>query len=246
MSNLKNTPLDTCKDELLSGGSKLKEWRSVQIFRRVLIVCSLVGTAAASPLTINLQFGQLPSAVGWQYGGTIPETTAIHVVPAGLEMNSMGGPFGQGAAYSMLGVVGTDPITFNFRMKVVASEGSFGWGPEVDTGTTAYTIQFSTTTITAYTFGSIPFDTTAFHDYRWVVQPGVGYSLYIDGSSSAALTGGVLSDTVDANGLLFGDFTGFGNADVILAAPEPAAITLCMIGFVALIFATPIAKRASA
>ena len=214
------------------------------IFR--VVVCVLAGTAAAAPLTINLQFGQLPSAVGWQYLNLgIPETTAIQVVPAGLEMNSMGYPFGNSAYYSMPGVVGTDPITFNFRMKVLQSEGSFGWGPEVDTGTTAYTIQFSTTTITAYTFGSIPFDTTGFHDYRWVVTPGAGYSLYIDGSASAALTGGVLSDALP-NGLLFGDFTSFGNANVILAAPEPGAITLCMIGFVVMILARVIRRRASA
>ena len=161
-----------------------------------------VAAGAQADQVFNLNYSVLPSAAGWTYIGLSPESSVVHAVPGGLDMNTLSGSNNSGF-YSF-------PTTFDAgTMRVVGSEGSFGWCSAAETGIHVYVMCFSADSITAYTFGTVAFDTSsALHSYRMLAQEGVGMALYVDGASTPILTGGNLGDGTPSR-IYFGDGTGF-------------------------------------
>lgn len=185
----------------------------------------------------NLPTSALPSSSGWTYFGSNPEPNFWNTVPGGIEMNTMGGGNGKMGYYLLPGSVVPGVVEVLWRMRVLESQGSYGFYVQVDTGSNAYLMQFSTTTISSIgTASTLPFDTSsAFHDYRFVVDTVAGTgNLYIDGSLTSNYTGGQFG-SIDGNSILFGDGTSAGNAHVLLGeAPEPSAFVLTTLGLFAL------------
>ena len=193
---------------------------------------SLLGTSI-----FTLPTAALPSSVGWTYLGTSPEPNFWNTAPGGIEMNTMGGANAKMGYYLLPGSVVPGVVEVLWRMRVLESQGNYGFYVQVDTGSNAYLMQFSTTTISSLgTASTLVFDTSSvFHDYRFVVDTVAGTgNLYIDGSLTSNYTGGQFS-SIDGDSILFGDGTSFGNAHVLLGeVPEPSAFALTALGLLAL------------
>ena len=177
-------------------------------------------------LIVNLPTAALPSTLGWTYNGNVPETPSWQVIGSGLEMNTLGGPSGLATgAYYQQPWSGAGMVEILWRMQVLGYEGStspaLGVYFGANDGTRAYLMGFSDTSVVAYNAATAALNTTQVHDYRLVIDPGVGMSLYLDGSAIPFLSG-VGVGNIRSPDLEFGDGTSFGNAHILLLAPEPA------------------------
>jgi hypothetical protein len=139
--------------------------------------------------------------------------------------------------YSRTGIVNTaNPFDLTWRSRVVESEGAVagGWGVGVAMGSQQFTVGFITDAI--FIGGAqIPFDATAFHDYRLTGAPGINtFRLSIDDVFFA--DGASFQKFGVGNYVLFGDLTGAANSRIELQAftfrqvPEPATMLLGVYG----------------
>jgi hypothetical protein len=213
--------------------------------RYVLVLALCCPPQLASAAVVTLGFNSLPSAEGWTYraegshGGEL-ESNIWSTDRTTLTMNTMDTPLGQPPSqntYSQTGIVNTvNPFEVTWRSRVLDSEGSIagGWGVAVAMGGQQFTVGFSTDAIWIADT-QMPFDATAFHDYRLTGAPGINtFSLYIDNDLFA--NGRSFVPFFPRNYVLFGDLTSAANARAQLQAftfrqvPEPAAMFLAVCG----------------
>lgn len=199
----------------------------------------LAGSAAAT--TIELDFDSLPSAQGWTYRGSTPESSAFSINNGVLSMSS-----GYYNHYNMPGAVNhSDPFVLSARARVIS-----GWGSwlhfYVTTGTHLAVIGLSGDAI-YYHDGAVfallasGLDNTRFHDLRMEGAPDVSARVYFDN----LLLGSIPFTTLGGDGLYFGDGggTGAGTAEITayrfvqnsLPMPEPASSLLFVSGLAALV-----------
>lgn len=190
----------------------------VNQFLVFLMLLYLSSTVAAQG-TITLDVNSLPSTQGWIYfSDGSPETSIFSVSEGILTQNTLAGPFTV-ERYKRQGVLDPSfPFSIAIRARVVADSGicptnPFGFAFGATAGEEIFLIGLSTSRIQDVRGVdlSTTADNTIFHDYRLEVTPGVGYSLFVDGT----LLGSGLPrffpqpdpDNLGANELVFGDST---------------------------------------
>ena len=187
-------------------------------------------TLAILPLQASTIFtlpgDALPSTVGWTYFGNLAQGTAVTTSPGQVVINSIGGPSGDGAYYLLPNVIPSGVVEVVWRMQITSSTGTFGFYVQVDDGAHAWLVAFSTSQIYNHLAvgGSVPYDSTGVHDYRFVVDTSglSGGQLFVDGGAVPVFTTAVVG-TIDGNSVLFGDGTSYGNArTVVFGTPEPS------------------------
>jgi PEP-CTERM motif len=213
--------------------------------RYVLVLAICCTPQPASAAVVTLGFNSLPSAQGWTYiaeglshGGQL-ESNIWSTDGTTLSMNTMGSGLvpSSGNTYSQTGIVNTvNPFELTWRMRIVDSEGwvAGGWGVSVAMGAQQFTVGFITNAIWIAD-RQMPFDATAFHDYRLTGTPRINtFSLYVDNVLFA--NGRSIQPFFAGNYVLFGDLTGAANAQAQLQAftfrqvPEPATMLLAVYG----------------
>ena len=213
--------------------------------RYVLFLAICFPPQVGSAAVVTLGFNSLPSAEGWTYiaegpshGGQL-ESNIWSTDGTTLTMSTMGSPLLPSSrnTYSQTGIVNTvNPFEVTWRSRVLDSEGSVagGWGVGVAVGQRQFTVGFITNAIWIAD-SQMPFDATAFHDYRLTGTPGINtFSLYIDNVLFA--NGRSFQKFAVGNYVLFGDLTSAANARAQLQAftfrqvPEPATMLLAVFG----------------
>jgi hypothetical protein len=211
----------------------------------ILVLALCCAPQLASAAVVALGFNSLPSAQGWTYRAEGPshsgqlESNIWSTDGTTLAMSTMGSPLVGGSqnTYSQTGIVNTvNPFEVTWRLRVLESQGTVagGWGVGVAVGAQQFTVGFITNAIWIDD-SQIPFDATAFHDYRLAGAPGTNtYSLYIDNVLFA--NGSSITPFFPGNYILFGDLSGAANARAQLQAftfrqvPEPAALVFGVYG----------------
>jgi hypothetical protein len=213
--------------------------------RHVFVLALCCAPQLASAAVVTLGFNSLPSAQGWTYSAEGPshstqlESNIWSTDGTTLTMSTMGSPLVPPSqnTYAQNGIMNTvNPFDVTWRSRVVESEGTVagGWGVGVAVGAQQFTVGFITNAI-LIDGSQIPFDATAFHEYRLTGKPGTNtFSLYIDNILFA--NGRSFSKFAVGNYVLFGDLTGGANARAQLQAltfrqaPESATMLLAVYG----------------
>jgi len=215
----------------------------MRLLMLILALCSAPQVASAAIVTLG--FNTLPSAQGWTYGAEGPshsgqlESNIWSADGTTLTMNTMGSPMVPPSrnTYSQTGIVNTvNSFEVAWNSRVLESEGTVagGWGVGVAMGLQQFTVGFITDAI-LIAGSQIPFDATAFHDYRLTGTPGRDtFSLYIDNVLFA--NGSSFQPFFPGNYILFGDLTSAANAWAQLGAftfrqvPESSTFALVLGG----------------
>ena len=216
--------------------------------RTLIVAAALAGLASSNGIAavdLSLNFSSLPSAQGWTYSSSgAPETAVFSLGPgAVLRQDTLGIGSGRGANYQIHNLLASDVnITLSFSARLVAEEGvptdygalSVGLG----LGSFAYGIALRPGEIRDIENNllSAAFDTSVFHTYLLSIQPGVGYSVSVDGDS----IGFVLpANQSIANYIYFGDGSNLNalgeySALTVSQVPEPESLLLIVCGLAAI------------
>ena len=213
--------------------------------RHVLVLAVCCAPQLASAAVVTLGFSSLPSAEGWTYIADGPSHGGQHESAiwstdgTSLTMSTMGSLLVAPSrnTYSQTGIVNTvNPFEVTWRSRILESEGTIagGWGVGVAVGAQQFTVGFIRNAIWIAD-SQMPFDATAFHDYRLTGTPGTDtFSLYIDNVLFANRRS--IQPFFAGNYILFGDLTGAANARAELQAltfrqvPESATMLLVVCG----------------
>ena len=218
-----------------------------------LLVCLLlVGSAApALGVTIELDPTTLPSSQGWAFSSFgVEEGDVFSVSAAGIEQDSLAA----GQAYAVyrrgMPMNAVDPIVIRVNASLSATSLPSGFGPGyyfgVSTGQERFSLVLEpgrVTTLEGSVLGSV--DTSVARDYELIVQPGEGFSLFVDGALFAVGDGYAEGGAAEVE---FGDGSFSQNAAgrlssfslvqspgaAPLVAPEPSAGLLLLAGLEAL------------
>jgi hypothetical protein len=213
-----------------------------------VFVVNVVANSPVQASNITLNFNTLPSTQGWTYladGNTATETDIFSLSNGVLRQNTLGSGDGINS-YTLANVIDSaQPFTLSWRSRVLQQEfvltpqNFFGFGLTVNNSSQRFALGFGTNEIGIAAFQTLAgsFDNTIFHDYRLEGSFITGNSrFYIDDVfiANLALLNGATPNA--ANGLFFGDATGFTNAlaeitayrlsqgDLSESVPEPSSI----------------------
>ena len=216
---------------------------------------TLALSAPASALTLELDFGSLPSAQGWSFENNtgLPESAISAVNGTTLTYNTIGTGFGGYAFYAVPNVLDlTKSYSLQVTARVLAEEGSSigalgflatgaDWGSGISIGKGIFT---STDAVGA---PFVPIDNSVFHSYRMDVQPDGTYALSVDGT--LAQSGAIRTADTLPNLVYFGDVGSGISANVEISRlsfqqpiPEPSTLALSGLG-IALVVLTSRQRR---
>ncbi|MAG92205.1 MAG: hypothetical protein CMJ48_00420 [Planctomycetaceae bacterium] len=216
--------------------------------------CLLLISVQASAATITLDFATLPSAQGWIFsgedigGGPLLDSDVYSVDGTTLTQDMVGGD-GDDAQYRLLGALDAGmSTTLRLRARVTdyepGSGASFGLGFQVTVydGAWVWQLIFTDEQVGLTNSARFDVDTSVFHDYRLEMRPDGTADLLIDDVLRESSTG----NAIGFNAVVFGDSASSGeNADAEITefsltqsravVPEPATLTLWVLGAVGLV-----------
>ncbi len=235
--------------------------------KTLVSVGAMVGAVQAPSYaaTIALDFGSLPSAQGWTFAtnnqrlgnaaeGLVYKTCTADGLPA-LCMDSTQLPYsnldGSAFRYSRADLELSNPFTVSMRARVLeevfqgfpSRRNAFGLSIDAYTGSglAAFGVGEDPARIQSHVnnYAEIltPFDTRQWHDYRFVVQPGSGFELFVDGAITPITSGPLLASGL-GQALSFGDGTSFNavRAEItmfqVTQIPEPSTSLMVSLGLV--------------
>lgn len=196
---------------------KLPHWRTALLGSSVLLfICTSVQAQ-----TVTVDFDSLPSSQGWTYEGNLAENTAFFADSFSLLQTTVGSGGRSFAIYSMLDILDSSKrLTLSFTARVIIYEqvtgGSDGLGLNFIAHDGEIQHRLGMTDNLLLVDGQyILLDTTVFHDYVFILNPGGTSEAFVDGVLVASGRGYRFASN---NKLIFGDSTAHENSDAEITA----------------------------
>ncbi|MEF8755786.1 MAG: PEP-CTERM sorting domain-containing protein [Accumulibacter sp.] len=239
----------------------------MKLKRSLVALAALLLTAGseANALNLTLDFQSLPSAQGWTFAtnnshlgnaaeSLVYSTCTADGLPA-LCMDSTQLPYsnsdGSAFWYTRADLELSNPFTVLMRARLLEEvfqgfpSGRNAFGLFIDAYTGSGLAQFGVgadpsriqSHVKNYAEILTPFDTRQWHDYRFVVQPGGAFELFVDGATTPIVSGPLLPSSLD-QALNFGDGTSFNavRAEItmfqVTQVPEPSTSLMVSLGVV--------------
>ena len=165
-----------------------------RLFKAATLAAGTLATllnAHAQAQTVNLDMSSLPSAQGWSYSGSVPESSVYSVSEGELHQNTLGILTQPSDSVSYLYNVAPAPSSFDITLSARVTSEQGPWGALAVNVNGPYgqnallflgTSQFQADSPAGGTFGGAS-DNTLFHTYEMTGSfgPNGSYSLYRDG-----------------------------------------------------------------
>jgi hypothetical protein len=184
---------------------------------------------SAQAQSFNLDFDSLPSSQGWIYSGNLAENSAFSADGITLAQATVGSGGNSIANYRMFDIVDPNKLmALTFTARVISHEqvsfGSFGLGFNfiIRDGGIHHRLGM-TDNLLQVDDQFLVMDTTVFHDYIFILNPGGNFELFVDGVFIASGNG---LEIESENFLLFGDSTSAENTDAEITSMSFVVIGL--------------------